>query len=201
MRKIVSYLLIVSMMFSLVGTGVCNVAKEEAKAASSYTVTEEDLFYKCPKYLYYTPYENWYRLCHKAIDEAMADVSATDTVVSSFLYTLKGGLSYYAKEIGAALGLNESTAESLNDALVRELIIDYTYSGMAVNKEIEGIHDEFETLEKTFDWTNETEKLDLRSTLKSFRFIRLTDEQIDEVIDGFDSSTELGGDLLENLVC
>ena len=48
MKKIISYLLIVSMLFSLVGTGICNKTKEEAKAASSYTVTEEDLFYKCP---------------------------------------------------------------------------------------------------------------------------------------------------------
>ena len=45
MKRVVSYLLIVSMLFSLVGTGVCNVAKEEAKAASSYTVTEEDFTY------------------------------------------------------------------------------------------------------------------------------------------------------------
>ena len=87
MKKRVIAILMTAIMCCLQLAGF--VPAEKVKAA--YSVTEEDIYYRCPEYLDNKAYDNYMVRCEERIEKGMATISDAEGLGAAILYSLQNG--------------------------------------------------------------------------------------------------------------
>ena len=95
MKKRVLGILMAVVMCCLQLTGFVPAEKAEA----SYSVTEEDIYYRCPEYLDNKAYDNYMVRCEERIEKGMATINDAEGLGASILYSLQNGANIIISEL------------------------------------------------------------------------------------------------------
>ena len=88
------------------------VPAEKVKAA--YSVSEEDIYYRCPEYLDNKAYDNYMARCEERIEKGMSTINDAEGLGASILYSLQNGSDIIISELARKAGIGQSTKDKLN---------------------------------------------------------------------------------------
>ena len=92
------------------------VPAEKVKAA--YSVSEEDIYYRCPEYLDNKAYDNYMARCEERIEKGMSTINDAEGLGASILYSLQNGADIIISELASKAGIGQSTKDKLNKEVV-----------------------------------------------------------------------------------
>lgn len=147
-----------------------------------YKLTEEQLFLQCPQYLNSNAVESYLNHCVSYTEDAMDKVSDTETLLSSFFYSLKNGEEVLTKHIASSCGLTTSEHTDLKKAMAVELIKEYTGTEEFLTDTVGESADAFSKIDRFYDFSSDMAKSDFKQQLKSSSK-KLSDADVDKIVD------------------
>ena len=113
------------------------VPAEKVKAA--YSVSEEDIYYRCPEYLDNKAYDNYMARCEERIEKGMSTINDAEGLGASILYSLQNGADIIISELASKAGIGQSTKDKLNKEVVYQLIQAYLSSDTSATNTVSQI--------------------------------------------------------------
>lgn len=178
MKKRVLGILMAVIMCCLQLTGF--VPAEKAEAA--YSVTEEDVYYKCPEYLDNKAYDNYMVRCEERIEKGMSTISDAEGLGAAILYSLQNGANILISELASKAGIGQSTKDKLNKEVVYQLIQAYLSSDTSATDTVSQVGNAYSTISDAYDVGKTTDLYNYKVSLKSSS-VNLSDNQIDKLVD------------------
>ena len=178
MKKRVLGILMTAIMCCLQLAGF--VPAEKVKAA--YSVTEEDIYYRCPEYLDNKAYDNYMVRCEERIEKGMATISDAEGLGASILYSLQNGADIIISELASKAGIGQSTKDKLNKEVVYQLIQVYLSSDTSATNTASQIGNAYSTISDAYNVANATDLYNYKVSLKNSS-LNLSDNQVDKLVD------------------
>ena len=178
MKKRVLGILMAVVMCCLQLTGFVPAEKAEA----SYSVTEEDIYYRCPEYLDNKAYDNYMVRCEERIEKGMATINDAEGLGASILYSLQNGANIIISELASLAGIGQSTKDKLNKEVVYQLIQAYLSSDTSATDTASQIGNAYSTISDAYNVANATDLYNYKESLKSSS-VNLSGNQVDKLVD------------------
>ena len=178
MKKRVIAILMTAIMCYLQLTGFVPAEKAEA----SYSVTEEDIYYRCPEYLDNKAYDNYMVRCEERIEKGMATINDAEGLGASILYSLQNGANIIISELASLAGIGQSTKDKLNKEVVYQLIQAYLSSDTSATDTASQIGNAYSTISDAYNVANATDLYNYKESLKSSS-VNLSGNQVDKLVD------------------
>ncbi len=178
MKKRMIAMLVAVVMLCLEVAGFTPTTEVEA----AYSVTEEDIFYKCPEYLDNTAYDNYMTRCEERIAKGMATINDSEEIGASILYALQNGSDIILAELASLAGLGESTRSKMNKEVVYEIVQAYLSSDTSATDTVSQIGNAYSTISDAYDVASATDLYNYKESLKTSSR-NLSSSQIDELVD------------------
>ena len=178
MRKRVIAILMTAIMCCLQLAGF--VPAEEVEAA--YSVTEEDIYYRCPEYLDNKAYDNYMVRCEERIEKGMATINDAEGLGASILYSLQNGANIIISELASLAGIGQSTKDKLNKEVAYQLIQAYLSSDTSATDTASQIGNAYSTISDAYNVANATDLYNYKESLKSSS-VNLSGNQVDKLVD------------------
>ncbi len=178
MKKRVIAILMTAIMCCLQLAGF--VPAEKVKAA--YSVTEEDIYYRCPEYLDNKAYDNYMVRCEERIEKGMATINDAEGLGASILYSLQNGANIIISELASLAGIGQSTKDKLNKEVVYQLIQAYLSSDTSATDTASQIGNAYSTISDAYNVANATDLYNYKESLKSSS-VNLSGNQVDKLVD------------------
>ncbi len=181
-KRGVAFFLAVVMMLST----VMIVQPEKVNAAT--TVTEKDIYYKCPEYLDNANYTEWMYQCENVMRDGMKDVTKLDEFTASLLYSLQNGGSVILKTIAGSYGLGNDVYEELNKAVVYSVAQEYMSVSSSVSSDIADINRMFGDINTIINWHDKKQLEIFKDELKANS--NLSKEQVEKLVNDFTAGSK-----------
>ena len=178
MRKRILAILMTAIMCCLQLAGFVPAEKVEA----AYSVTEEDIYYKCPEYLDNKAYDNYMVRCEERIEKGMATISDAEGLGASILYSLQNGAGIIISELASLAKIGQSTKDKLNKEVVYQLIQAYLSSDTSATDTASQIGNAYSTISDAYNVANATDLYNYKESLKSSS-LNLSGNQVDKLVD------------------
>lgn len=156
------------------------VPAEKVKAA--YSVSEEDIYYRCPEYLDNKAYDNYMARCEERIEKGMSTINDAEGLGASILYSLQNGADIIISELASKAGIGQSTKDKLNKEVVYQLIQAYLSSDTSATNTVSQIGNAYSTISDAYNVANATDLYNYKVSLKNSS-LNLSDNQVDELVD------------------
>ena len=156
------------------------VPAEKVKAA--YSVSEEDIYYRCPEYLDNKAYDNYMARCEECIEKGMATINDAEGLGASILYSLQNGAEIIISELASLAGIGQSTKDKLNKEVVYQLIQAYLSSDTSATNTVSQIGNAYSTISDAYNVANATDLYNYKVSLKNSS-LNLSDNQVDKLVD------------------
>lgn len=156
------------------------VPAEKVKAA--YSVSEEDIYYRCPEYLDNKAYDNYMARCEERIEKGMATINDAEGLGASILYSLQNGAEIIISELASKAGIGQSTKDKLNKEVVYQLIQAYLSSDTSATNTVSQIGNAYSTISDAYNVANATDLYNYKVSLKNSS-LNLSDNQVDKLVD------------------
>lgn len=156
------------------------VPAEKVKAA--YSVSEEDIYYRCPEYLDNKAYDNYMARCEERIEKGMATINDAEGLGASILYSLQNGAEIIISELANLAGIGQSTKDKLNKEVVYQLIQAYLSSDTSATNTASQIGNAYSTISDAYNVANATDLYNYKVSLKNSS-LNLSDNQVDKLVD------------------
>lgn len=156
------------------------VPAEKVKAA--YSVSEEDIYYRCPEYLDNKAYDNYMARCEERIEKGMATINDAEGLGASILYSLQNGAEIIISELASLAGIGQSTKDKLNKEVVYQLIQAYLSSDTSATNTASQIGNAYSTISDAYNVANATDLYNYKVSLKNSS-LNLSDNQVDKLVD------------------
>ena len=156
------------------------VPAEKVKAA--YSVSEEDIYYRCPEYLDNKAYDNYMARCEERIEKGMATINDAEGLGASILYSLQNGAEIIISELASLAGIGQSTKDKLNKEVVYQLIQAYLSSDTSATNTVSQIGNAYSTISDAYNVANATDLYNYKVSLKNSS-LNLSDNQVDKLVD------------------
>ena len=156
------------------------VPAEKVKAA--YSVSEEDIYYRCPEYLDNKAYDNYMARCEERIEKGMATINDAEGLGASILYSLQNGAEIIISELASLAGIGQSTKDKLNKEVVYQLIQTYLSSDTSATNTASQIGNAYSTISDAYNVANATDLYNYKVSLKNSS-LNLSDNQVDKLVD------------------
>ena len=177
-----AFFLAVVMMLST----VMIVQPEKVNAAT--TVTEKDIYYKCPEYLDNANYTEWMYQCENVMRDGMKDVTKLDEFTASLLYSLQNGGSVILKTIAGSYGLGNDVYQDLNKAVVYSVAQEYMSISSSVSSDIADINRMFGDINTIINWHDKKQLEIFKDELKANS--NLSKEQVEKLVNDFTAGSK-----------
>lgn len=177
-----AFFLAVVMMLST----VMIVQPEKVNAAT--TVTEKDIYYKCPEYLDNANYTEWMYQCENVMRDGMKDVTKLDEFTASLLYSLQNGGSVILKTIAGSYGLGNDVYQDLNKAVVYSVAQEYMSISSSVSSDIADINRMFGDINTIVNWHDKKQLEIFKDELKANS--NLSKEQVEKLVNDFTAGSK-----------
>ncbi len=178
MRKRILAILMTAIMCCLQLAGFVPAEKVEA----AYSVTEEDIYYKCPEYLDNKAYDNYMVRCEERIEKGMATISDAEGLGASILYSLQNGAGIIISELASLAKIGQSTKDKMNKEVVYQLIQAYLSSDTSATDTASQIGNAYSTISDAYNVANATDLYNYKESLKSSS-LNLSGNQVDKLVD------------------
>ena len=178
MKKRVIAILMTAIMCCLQLAGF--VPAEKVKAA--YSVTVEEIYYRCQEYLDNKAYDNYMVRCEERIEKGMATISDAEGLGASILYSLQNGADIIISELASKAGIGQSTKDKLNKEVVYQLIQVYLSSDTSATNTASQIGNAYSTISDAYNVANATDLYNYKVSLKNSS-LNLSDNQVDKLVD------------------
>ena len=178
MKKRILALLMTAIMCCLQLAGF--VPAEKVKAA--YSVSEEDIYYRCPEYLDNKAYDNYMVRCEERIEKGMSTINDAEGLGASILYSLQNGADIIISELASKAGIGQSTKDKLNKEVVYQLIQAYLSSDTSATNTASQIGNAYSTISDAYNVANATDLYNYKVSLKNSS-LNLSDNQVDKLVD------------------
>lgn len=178
MRKRILAILMTAIMCCLQLAGFVPAEKVEA----AYSVTEEDIYYRCPEYLDNKAYDNYMVRCEERIEKGMATISDAEGLGASILYSLQNGAGIIISELASLAKIGQSTKDKLNKEVVYQLIQAYLSSDTSATDTASQIGNAYSTISDAYNVANATDLYNYKESLKSSS-LNLSGNQVDKLVD------------------
>lgn len=186
-KRIEAMILAISLIVStLAGLQICTIESDAA-----YTVTESDLFYKCPEYLNNAPYSQYFSKCEERIAAGMGTVSEGEKVAASILYSLQNGKDIITSELASLAGLSSSTYKKLNKKVMCQIVQTYLASDTTATDTAAQIGNGYSTISDAYKIANKVDIANYKADLSSASR-NLSKDQIDKLVDMYTSEDSFG---------
>lgn len=149
---------------------------------AAYSVTEEDIYYRCPEYLDNKAYDNYMVRCEERIEKGMATISDAEGLGASILYSLQNGADIIISELASKAGIGQSTKDKLNKEVVYQLIQVYLSSDTSATNTASQIGNAYSTISDAYNVANATDLYNYKVSLKNSS-LNLSDNQVDKLVD------------------
>lgn len=156
------------------------VPAEKVKAA--YSVSEEDIYYRCPEYLDNKAYDNYMARCEERIEKGMSTINDAEGLGASILYSLQNGADIIISELASKAGIGQSTKDKLNKEVVYQLIQAYLSSDTSATNTASQIGNAYSTISGAYNVANATDLYNYKVSLKNSS-LNLSDNQVDKLVD------------------
>lgn len=156
------------------------VPAEKVKAA--YSVSEEDIYYRCPEYLDNKAYDNYMARCEERIEKGMATINDAEGLGASILYSLQNGAEIIISELASLAGIGQSTKDKLNKEVVYQSIQAYLSSDTSATNTASQIGNAYSTISDAYNVANATDLYNYKVSLKNSS-LNLSDNQVDKLVD------------------
>lgn len=156
------------------------VPAEKVKAA--YSVSEEDIYYRCPEYLDNKAYDNYMARCEECIEKGMSTINDAEGLGASILYSLQNGADIIISELASKAGIGQSTKDKLNKEVVYQLIQAYLSSDTSATNTVSQIGNAYSTISDAYNVANATDLYNYKVSLKNSS-LNLSDNQVDKLVD------------------
>lgn len=156
------------------------VPAEKVKAA--YSVSEEDIYYRCPEYLDNKAYDNYMARCEERIEKGMATINDAEGLGASILYSLQNGADIIISELASLAGIGQNTKDKLNKEVVYQLIQAYLSSDTSATNTVSQIGNAYSTISDAYNVANATDLYNYKVSLKNSS-LSLSDNQVDKLVD------------------
>ena len=156
------------------------VPAEKVKAA--YSVSEEDIYYRCPEYLDNKAYDNYMARCEERIEKGMSTINDVEGLGASILYSLQNGADIIISELASKAGIGQSTKDKLNKEVVYQLIQAYLSSDTSATNTVSQIGNAYSTISDAYNVANATDLYNYKVSLKNSS-LNLSDNQVDKLVD------------------
>ena len=156
------------------------VPAEKVKAA--YSVSEEDIYYRCPEYLDNKAYDNYMARCEERIEKGMATINDAEGLGASILYSLQNGADIIISELASLAGIGQNTKDKLNKEVVYQLIQAYLSSDTSATNTVSQIGNAYSTISDAYNVANATDLYNYKVSLKNSS-LNLSDNQVDKLVD------------------
>ena len=156
------------------------VPAEKVKAA--YSVSEEDIYYRCPEYLDNKAYDNYMARCEERIEKGMSTINDAEGLGASILYSLQNGADIIISELASKAGIGQSTKDKLNKEVVYQLIQAYLSSDTSATNTVSQIGNAYSTISDAYNVANATDLYNYKVSLKNLS-LNLSDNQVDKLVD------------------
>lgn len=156
------------------------VPAEKVKAA--YSVSEEDIYYRCPEYLDNKAYDNYMARCEERIEKGMSTINDAEGLGASILYSLQNGADIIISELASKAGIGQSTKDKLNKEVVYQLIQAYLSSDTSATNTVSQIGNAYSTISDAYNVANATDLYNYKVSLKNSS-LNLSDNQVDKLVD------------------
>lgn len=156
------------------------VPAEKVKAA--YSVSEEDIYYRCPEYLDNKAYDNYMARCEERIEKGMSTINDAEGLGASILYSLQNGADIIISELASRAGIGQSTKDKLNKEVVYQLIQAYLSSDTSATNTVSQIGNAYSTISDAYNVANATDLYNYKVSLKNSS-LNLSDNQVDKLVD------------------
>lgn len=156
------------------------VPAEKVKAA--YSVSEEDIYYRCPEYLDNKAYDNYMARCEERIEKGMSTINDAEGLGASILYSLQNGAEIIISELASLAGIGQSTKDKLNKEVVYQLIQAYLSSDTSATNTVSQIGNAYSTISDAYNVANATDLYNYKVSLKNSS-LNLSDNQVDKLVD------------------
>ena len=189
-RKVLAWLLTIVIICSTVltnGFGIMVDRSIKVEAATTYKLTEEQLFMLAPAYLINQDMDAYYAKCYGYCLEALDSVSGAEEGVAIYLEGLKSGTKYLIKEGASLLGVTSSNFDSVNKEVAGELMKNYFSEEDNIAKTVEEISEGYDVITTTYDKMSSAVIADIKKHDNTH-----TDEQIDAIF----KDTKLAGKIM-----
>ena len=161
------------------------VPAEKVKAA--YSVSEEDIYYRCPEYLDNKAYDNYMARCEERIEKGMSTINDAEGLGASILYSLQNGADIIISELASKAGIGQSTKDKLNKEVVYQLIQAYLSSDTSATNTVSQIGNAYSTISDAYNVANATDLYNYKVSLKNSS-LNLSDNQVDKLVDMYTDS-------------
>ena len=178
MRKRILAILMTAIMCCLQLAGFVPAEKVEA----AYSVTEEDIYYRCPEYLDNKAYDNYMVRCEERIEKGMATISDAEGLGASILYSLQNGAGIIISELASLAKIGQSTKDKMNKEVVYQLIQAYLSSDTSATDTASQIGNAYSTISDAYNVANATDLYNYKESLKSSS-VNLSGNQVDKLVD------------------
>ena len=158
------------------------VPAEKVKAA--YSVSEEDIYYRCPEYLDNKAYDNYMARCEERIEKGMSTINDAEGLGASILYSLQNGADIIISELASKAGIGQSTKDKLNKEVVCQLIQAYLSSDTSATNTASQIGNAYSTISDAYNVANATDLYNYKVSLKNSS-LNLSDNQVDKLVDTY----------------
>ena len=156
------------------------VPAEKVKAA--YSVSEEDIYYRCPEYLDNKAYDNYMARCEERIEKGMSTINDAEGLGASILYSLQNGADIIISELASKAGIGQSTKDKLNKEVVYQLIQAYLSSDTSATNTVSQIGNAYSIISDAYNVANATDLYNYKVSLKNSS-LNLSDNQVDKLVD------------------
>ena len=156
------------------------VPAEKVKAA--YSVSEEDIYYRCPEYLDNKAYDNYMARCEERIEKGMSTINDAEGLGASILYSLQNGADIIISELASKARIGQSTKDKLNKEVVYQLIQAYLSSDTSATNTASQIGNAYSTISDAYNVANATDLYNYKVSLKNSS-LNLSDNQVDKLVD------------------
>ena len=156
------------------------VPAEKVKAA--YSVSEEDIYYRCPEYLDNKAYDNYMARCEERIEKGMSTINDAEGLGASILYSLQNGADIIISELASLAGIGQNTKDKLNKEVVYQLIQAYLSSDTSATNTVSQIGNAYSTISDAYNVANATDLYNYKVSLKNSS-LNLSDNQVDKLVD------------------
>ena len=178
MRKRILAILMTAIMCCLQLAGFVPAEKVEA----AYSVTEEDIYYRCPEYLDNKAYDNYMVRCEERIEKGMATISDAEGLGASILYSLQNGAGIIISELASLAKIGQSTKDKMNKEVVYQLIQAYLSSDTSATDTASQIGNAYSTISDAYNVAKATDLYNYKESLKSSS-LNLSGNQVDKLVD------------------
>ena len=181
-KRITAFLLAVVMLLSTV------VIIQPDRVGAATTVTENDIYYKCPEYLDNANYTEWMYQCENVMRDGMKDVTKLDEFTASLLYSLQNGGSVILKTIAGSYGLGNDVYQDLNKAVVYSVAQEYMSISSSVSSDIADINRMFGDINTIINWHDKKQLEIFKDELKANS--NLSKEQVEKLVNDFTAGSK-----------